>query len=217
MSQVVPAILESSKQGFLDKLSVVTKLPGLERVHVDFGDGVFIETKLLPASDMDTLNPTLHYEAHLMVKQPKDFLDYQICGFKTIIIHYEAFDSRGDLLKTLEDIKGMGFRTSVALNPETKVGVLDGIMADEYLIMGVIPGKQGQGFIPETLQRISQLRKLKPNGIIEVDGGVNMSNIKGISEAGADLIVAGSAVVKQANPSEAFEKLKMEINKNKKF
>src|SRR6266568_3351575 len=103
MAMIVPAILEQTKEGFLQKLSLVIKLPGVERVQVDFGDGVFIGNKLLSAADMDALNPAFQWEAHLMVKEPKDFLDYQICGFKTIIIHYEAFPSAESLKKTLSE------------------------------------------------------------------------------------------------------------------
>src|SRR3989344_2939966 len=137
MAQIVPAILEKTQEGFLEKVSRVVKLPGLERIQVDFGDGVFIENKLLSAADMDSLNPAFHWEAHLMVKNPSDFLDYQICGFKTIIVHYEAFDSPEDLKKALEQIKTLGFKTSVAINPSTAVQALKGIEADQYLIMSV--------------------------------------------------------------------------------
>ena len=123
MATIVPAILEKTKEGFLEKISKVTKLPGLQRIQVDFGDGSFIENKLLPPSEMDALNPAFDWEAHLMVKEPKDFLDYQICGFKTLIVHYEAFSSVDELKKTLDEIKAMGFKTSVAINPDTSVVV----------------------------------------------------------------------------------------------
>ena len=212
MAQIVPAILEKTKEGFLEKVSSVVKLPGLERIQVDFGDGSFIENRLLDASEMDTLNPAFTWEAHLMVKNPKDFLDYQICGFKTIIIHYEAYASKADLIRGLGEIKSMGFKVGVAVNPDTHVDVLNGIDADQYLVMSVVPGKQGQGFIPETLDRITALRKLLPHAIIEVDGGVNETNIKSIKEAGADLICVGSALMKSADMGEAWGKLKQTIN-----
>jgi ribulose-phosphate 3-epimerase len=208
MAIIIPAILETTKEGFAQKLSLVSKIPGVERVQVDFGDGVFIPTKLLEPGEMDGLNPAFEWEAHLMVKEPKDFLDYQICGFKTLIVHYEAFESADDLLKCLLEIKSMGFKTGVAINPNTKVEVLSNISADQYLVMSVVPGKQGQSFLEETIERVKELRKLMPNAIIEVDGGINIDNAKKAAEAGANLIVAGSAIVGQSNPSESFEKLK---------
>ncbi len=174
----------------------------------------FITNKLLDASEMDALNPAFYWEAHLMVKEPKDFLDYQICGFKTIILHYEAFPSADDVKRALDDIRAMGFKTGVAINPGTAVAVLKDIFADQYLIMSVVPGMQGQSFIPATTDRVKELRKLLPNAIIEVDGGINMGNIKQVARAGADFIVAGSAIVGEGNAAENFEKLKSEINKN---
>ncbi len=185
----------------------VVRLPGLERIQVDFGDGKFIAAKLLSAADMDTLNPAFHWEAHLMVKNPNDFLDYQICGFKTLIVHYEAFLSSDDLKRTLANIKQMGFKTSVAINPNTPVSVLKDILADQYLIMSVIPGKQGQSFIETSLDKIRELKKLLPHAIIEVDGGVNEANIGALKQAGVDLICVGSALVKADNVPQAYEKL----------
>lgn len=146
-----------------------------------------------------------------MVKAPKDFLDYQICGFKIIIVHYEAFAAMDELRDTLSNIKSMGFKTGIAINPGTEVEALKDIEADEYLIMSVMPGKQGQAFLPLTLDKIRKLRELKPRAIIEVDGGVNETNIKSIKEAGADLICVGSALVKAQDVHLAHERLSEQI------
>lgn len=207
MPQIIPAILEETKQAFVTKLALVSKIPGIERVQVDFGDGIFIPKKLLTPSEIDGLNPAITWEAHLMVKQPKDFLDYQICGFKSLIIHYEAFESIGELKKALDDIKAMGFKTAVAINPDTKVELLKTIEADQYLIMSVVPGRQGQSFIPATIGRIKELKSLLPRAIIEVDGGINETNIKSVAQAGADLICVGSALVNADDMPAAYEKL----------
>ena len=209
MAIIIPAILETTKEGFLDKASRVVKLSGLERIQVDFGDGVFIGSKLILPADIDALNPAFEWEAHLMVKEPKDFLDYQICGFKTLIIHYEAFLLANDLKKTLDSIKDMGFKTGVAINPDTPVSVLKDVYADQYLIMGVVPGKQGRTFIESTPKKIAELRQLLPHAIIEVDGGINETNIKSLSSAGADLICVGSALVRADDMGGAYEKLKI--------
>ena len=106
----------------------------------------------------------------------------------------------------------MGFKTGVAINPATLVDVLKEIYADQYLIMSVVPGKQGQGFIDATYDKIKGLRKLLPHAIIEVDGGVNETNIKAIKQAGADLICVGSALVKAEDMLGAYERLQKEIN-----
>jgi len=214
MAQIVPAILEKTKEAFLQRLALVIKLPGVERIQVDFGDGEFIENKLLSAAEMDSLNPAFYWEAHLMIKEPKDFLDYQICGFKTLIVHYGAFTSVADLKITLAEIKSMGFKTCVAINPGTPVEVLKDAPADQYLIMSVTPGKQGQEFISSTPDKIRALRKLLPHAIIEVDGGVNIGNVKLAAESGADLICVGSALVKAPDVKDSWEKLNEEINRN---
>ncbi len=214
MPQIVPAILEATKEAFLQRLSLVLKIPGLERVQVDFGDGEFIADKLLTVSEMDALNPAFHWEAHLMVKEPKDFLDYQICGFKTLIVHYEAFPSPKELKKIISEIKSMGFKAGVAINPDTAVKVLKDIAADQYLIMSVTPGKQGQSFLEDTYDKIKDLKALLPHAIIEVDGGVNLSNIKQLAQSGADLICVGSALVKASDVAQAWDKLNSEINRS---
>src|ERR1700722_7568543 len=143
MAVIIPAILEQGKPGFLQKLSLVAKIPGVERVHVDFGDGDFIPTKLLPPSDIDALNPAIYWEAHLMVNEPEDFLDYQICGFKTLIIHYEAFKNADAVKAALEKIKNLGLKTGLAINPSTAVSIAGEFngLADLFLVMGVVPGK----------------------------------------------------------------------------
>lgn len=208
--------METTKEGFNEKLSLVMKIPGVERVQVDFGDGDFIPAKLLPPSEIDVLNPALHWEAHLMCKEPKDFLDYQICGFRTLLIHYEAFKNADDVKAALSNIRTLNLKAGLVFNPDTPISVANDFagLADLFLIMGVVPGKQGQAFIEKTLERIAELRKLLPNAIIEVDGGVNAQNIKAISEAGADLIVVGSALVKVADVNLAYERLAAEIGRN---
>ena len=209
MATIIPAILEETKEGFLQKLSLIVKVPGVQRVQIDFGDGRFIPKKLLEAAEMDVLNPAIHWEAHLMLKEPKDFLDYQICGFKTLIVHYEAYQSADALKRALAEIKQMGFDAGVAINPTTDVVKLKDFSgrADQFLLMSVTPGQQGQEFIPQTIERIKQLRRLIPGAIIEIDGGVNANNVAEAAGAGADLIVAGSAIVNAADPAAAFEKL----------
>ncbi len=215
MAVIIPAILEETKEQFKTTSDLVMKIPGADRIQVDFGDGKFIPTKLVSASDIDTLNPSMHWEAHLMVKAPMDFLDYKISGFKTIIVHYEAYSLIGDAKRAIIEIKKQGMKPSVSINPETEVKILKNFENEvkQFLIMGVVPGKQGQAFIEKTTDRVKELRQLIPNAVIEVDGGIKPENVQKVAEAGTDLIVIGSAIVKQPNPSEAFEKLKSQILK----
>lgn len=148
MPKIVPAILENTKDGFNDQLSRICKLPGVERVQVDFCDGIFVQTKTLAITEMDVLTPTIHFEAHLMAEAPMDFLDYQICGFKTIIVHYEACSTETDLLKALKLITEQGMEPGLAIKPETSIEVLQKF-ADYvkcFLILSVHPGFRGRNF-----------------------------------------------------------------------
>lgn len=217
MPQIVPAILEKTAKDFFDKISQVADLSvsGLQRIQVDFGDGLFISNTMLSVTEMAGLKPTLHWEAHLMIKEPMDFVNYKLCGFETIVVHYEAYPNRQVLESGLIAIKSLGMKAGVAINPETPVAVLKELenRAEQFLVMSVVPGKQGQEFIPQTIEKIQALKQLLPQSLIEVDGGVNVGNIKSVAMAGADFICVGSALVRALNVSEAFEQLQGEINK----
>lgn len=214
MAQIVPAILENTKEGFLDRMSRVVKLPGVERIQVDFGDGVFVPNNILPIDQIDTLNPAFHWEAHLMIKEPNDFLDYKICGFKTLIVHYEAYQNTTNIKNALEEIRKLGLRSGLAINPDTAVSILQEFngFADQFLIMSLNPGFQGHPFLPSTIDRLKELRALIPHAIIEVDGGINLSNVKAVVQTGCDLISVGSTLTKAPDMLLAYEQLQKEIS-----
>lgn len=215
MAQLVPSILETTKEGFLATYGQETKLPGVTRIQVDFGDGIFVPNTLLPVGEIDVLNPAFHWEAHLMLKEAKDFLDYQICGFKTIIVHYEAYAEVEDLKNAIRSIKSTGAEPAICLKNETPVEVLKQFAGEikHFQLMSVNPGFQGTLFFENIYRRIAELRKLIPNAIIEVDGGINFSNARQIVAEGADLLILGSALTKAENMLQAFEKIQNELNR----
>lgn len=216
MPQLVPSILETTKEGFLDVYRQEIKLPNAERIQVDFSDGIFVPNKILPIEEIDVLNPAFDWEAHLMVKEPKDFLDYKICGFKTIIIHYEAFAEKDDILKAITSIKSQGMEPALCINPDTEISALEEFkdVVKHFQIMSVYPGYQGTPFVEKTYDRITELRKQVPNAIIEVDGGVGLGNIKKLALAGADLLILGSSITKAPNMAEAWERLNQQLTIN---
>ncbi len=216
MPQIVPSILENTKDKFLDTMSRELKLPGVERLQVDFGDGEFVPNNILPVTEIDPLNPAFQWEAHLMCRQPMEFLDYQICGFKTIIVHYEAYRLPTQLKIALQQIKAQGMEPGICLKIETPVEVLQEFAQDvrHFQLMSINPGFQGTPFLEESYGRIAKLRKICPNAIIEVDGGVNETNIKKVASAGADLLIAGSVITKVPDMAAAWGKLNMEMNRN---
>ena len=213
MPIIVPSILETTKSEFLNTLSKEVKLPGVNRIQIDFADGVFVPNKLVDISEVDSLSPAFHFEAHLMVNAPKDFVDYKISGFRTIILHFEAYKTTNELLLALKDIKEHGMEAGLCIKVETPVSVLkqfEGIV-NNFQIMSVHPGFQGTVFIEQTYERIKELRLLLPNAIIEVDGGINRENIKKVFEVGANIAIAGSVITKDSNMQEAWEHLKQII------
>ena len=157
------------------------------------------------------------FDVHLMIDEPARFLqDYKDCGADIVTVHAEACKH---LHRTIAAIKELGMKAGVALNPATPLSVLDYVLedVDMVLIMSVNPGFGGQKFIPSSLRKIAETRALlNSRGLqtdIQVDGGVTLSNAAEIIQAGANVLVAGSAVFKgdKAENVKAFHKIFSEI------
>jgi ribulose-phosphate 3-epimerase len=173
---------------------------GADRVHVDVMDGCFVPNITFGPIAVRALRPLtrLTVEAHLMVTPPEDFVEsFAAAGADTIIVHQEATPH---LHRTIEQIHNMGKKAGVALNPSTPASTLSEVldMLQIILVMTVNPGFGGQKFIRATLPKIRQVRNaLVERGMeceVEVDGGINEQTIHWVAEAGADVMVAGSAV-----------------------
>ncbi|MBR4980905.1 MAG: ribulose-phosphate 3-epimerase [Bacteroidales bacterium] len=181
--------------------------------HLDIMDGVFVPNISYgtPVIKAITARATIPVEAHLMIVEPQKFIkDYKEMGVAAISVHYEACTH---LDRVVNQIKELGMKAGVAINPHTSVNLLEDIVkvSDFILVMSVNPGFGGQKFIPYTTQKIRDLKKIiqdnNPNCLIEVDGGVGLSNIVELSRAGADIVVAGNAVFSSKNPAETIKKL----------
>ena len=140
----------------------------------------------------------LPFDVHLMIENPDQYLeDFVTDQTKYITVHQEACPH---LHRTLQHIKGMGVKAGVALNPATPLSALDYAMeeADLILIMSVNPGFGGQKFIPSALRKVRELEQLRKAGghefVIEIDGGINLQNAREVTDAGVELVVAGSSV-----------------------
>lgn len=196
---LIPAILENNKKKYLENLKAVLGLKNLKSIQIDFADGQFAATKTLSIGDIE-LPPRskISFEAHLMIKDPKDFALYQAAGFKKIIVHYEAFKSELDLEAALEEIKKLKMIPAIAISPTSEISVIryhvDTIK--DFTLLAVIPGKQGQKMLPETFDRLRELRDFAPSANIEIDGGVDSKNIAGLIDAGATDCVAGSSLLR---------------------
>jgi len=173
---------------------------GVDRFQVDVMDGRFVPNITFGVQAIESLRPLtrLAIEAHLMVEPPEDFIArFAKAGADTIIVHQEATPH---LHRAIQQIHHFGKKAGVAINPSTPAGTLSEVLGSLQLVlvMTVNPGFGGQEFIPETLSKIRQIRNsIQEHGLdceVEVDGGINHETARLVVEAGADVLVAGSAV-----------------------
>jgi len=182
--------------------------------HLDIMDGVFVPNISFgfPVVEHIKKYAKKPLDVHLMIVQPERYIDaWKNAGADILTVHYEACTH---LHRTIQQIKAAGMKAGVSLNPHTSVSLLSDILPeiDMVLIMSVNPGFGGQSFIPQSLKKITLLRAMtnmsNPELIIQVDGGVDLTNYKEIVKAGANALVAGSAVFGSDNPTETIKKLK---------
>jgi ribulose-phosphate 3-epimerase len=186
---------------------------GAELVHVDVMDGHFVPNITLGPPVVRSLHKAtpLPLDVHLMIEHADLFLDAFIdAGASWISLHQEALTH---LERAVAHLRGRGVRAGVALNPATPLGLLEDILPelDYVLVMSVNPGFGGQKFLPLALDKVRRLREqIVRRGLtvqIEVDGGVDASNIRALVEAGAEVLVAGSAVFGRGDPAAAVRAL----------
>ena len=182
--------------------------------HLDVMDGRFVPNISFGPMLIEFFRKTTTKvcDVHLMIEDPEKYAEaFKKAGADILTVHIEACKH---LHRNIQQIKSLGMQAGVALNPHTPVELLKNVLADIdlVLIMSVNPGFGGQSFIPYTLEKIKQLRKMideqSLNVKIEIDGGVTLDNAASIIAAGADVLVAGNTVFKSANPTETIAKLK---------
>lgn len=182
--------------------------------HLDVMDGSFVPNLSfgLPVIEHIRKATTKICDVHLMIVEPEKYAEaFKKAGADILTVHYEACTH---LHRNLQQIKSLGMRTGVALNPHTPVQVLADILQDIDLVclMSVNPGFGGQQFIPHTLVKIRQLKQMiqerNLHTHIEIDGGVTLQNAKSILDAGADVLVAGNTVFRSEDPIGTIAALK---------
>ena len=177
-------------------------------VQIDVGDGIFVPQKTLGAEEIKTIITSLKYELHLMVANPSLEIEkwYNLPNVQRIIFHYEAAKIP---LAVIKHIEAYGFDAGVAVNPETGLENLAALayQADLILFMSVIPGQQGQKFIPKTLNKIKEFKTKHPRVPVAVDGGIHEEEIKTLVGAGVEYLDVGSEIFAHANPREHLKEL----------
>lgn len=213
MLKIAPSILAADFSKLAEEVKCVDSL-GADYIHIDVMDGHFVPNITLGPGIVKCLRPhtELPFDVHLMIENPDQYIkDFKEAGADIITIHVEACRH---LHRTLQLIKQYGMQCGVVLNPHTPLEMIKHVLqeVDWILIMSVNPGFGGQTFIPDSLNKIATLNQWRKEQnlsyIIEVDGGVNEETARLCEEAGADVVVAGSAVFNAADRQSAIQKIK---------
>ncbi len=210
---IAPSILAADFAN-LEKEVMMLNGSRADWIHVDIMDGVFVPniSMGLPVVEAIHRHATKPLDVHLMIVQPERYIDaFKKAGADTISVHLEACPH---LHRTLQQIRDAGCKRGVAINPHTPVSALESIITDVDLVcvMSVNPGFGGQKFIEQTFTKVAALKELiRTSGsaaLIEIDGGVNLSNAPALLDAGADVLVAGSFVFSASEPKDVIGALK---------
>jgi ribulose-phosphate 3-epimerase len=210
---IAPSILSADYLNFGRDIARLEKA-GADIIHIDVMDGVFVPNITFGAGLVKYIRniTKLPLDCHLMIVNPDKYIEsFAEAGADYITVHYEVCR---ELRKTLKSIRKFGVKAGVSLNPDTQITKILPFLeeADLALVMSVFPGFGGQKFIMESVGRIMELKesvlKKKQSVKIEVDGGVNEETAPLINEAGADILVAGSAVFSSKNIKQAIKNLR---------
>lgn len=209
MTDIAPSLLAADFTN-LGRDVAAAEAAGARYLHLDIMDGHFVPNISYGPDVVKALRPltTMIFDVHLMITDPDRYVDaFVAAGADLITVHAETCPH---LHRSLQNIREKGVRAGVALNPSTPLSVLDWVLpeTDLVLIMSVNPGFGGQKFIPSALDKIRALRQMVDSRglsvLIQVDGGINLDTAAAVAAAGADVLVAGSAVFGQPDPGAAI-------------
>ena len=213
MAIVAPSLLSANFGDLTSSINMVNSSEA-DWLHIDVMDGVFVPNISFgfPVLDYVKKLSTKPLDVHLMIIDPMKFVkEVKDSNAYLMNIHYEVSTH---LHRSIQQIKEAGMKAAVTLNPHTPVSLLQDVVTDldMVLLMSVNPGFGGQKFIPNTVNKVAELKELilkrGSSAIIEVDGGINLETGKLVVDAGADALVAGNFVFKSENPIETIAALK---------
>lgn len=197
--KLAPSILSADFSRLGEEVAAIEK-GGAHLIHVDVMDGHFVPNISFGATVMKSLleKTKMPFDVHLMIENPDEFIkEFATENTAYITVHQETCPH---LHRTIQEIKALGVKAGVSINPATSLSTLDYILeeVDIVLIMSVNPGFGGQKFITSALEKVEALKEIREfhhlNFEIEIDGGITLENLKEVVDAGVDIVVAGSAI-----------------------
>ena len=212
--KIAPSILSADFAKLGSEIRDITTA-GADVIHLDVMDGSFVKNISFGPKMIKEVRPYSKavFDAHLMIVNPWNYIkQFAEAGADIITVHQEACGDR--LKQTLEEIKALGVKCGVVINPDTSVDKISDVieLCDMILLMSVFPGFGGQKFIPDVLPKIQQVAKLVEKSgrdiDIEIDGGITKDNVKLVKDAGANVIVAGSTVFNEPDRAKIIQELR---------
>ncbi len=212
--KIAPSFLSADFSRAGEEVKLIAQ-NGADLLHLDVMDGSFVKNISFGPKFIKEIRPysNITFDAHLMIVNPWNYIrQFAEAGADIITVHHEACGDR--LKQTLKAIKDLGVKCGAVINPNTEVKEIESVIdeCDLLLLMSVYPGFGGQKFIPDVLPKIEQARKLiERTGKdidLEIDGGINMENVKLVKDAGANVIVAGSTVYNEVDRAKIIRELR---------
>ncbi len=200
---VIPAIIASTQQEFSERVNKVAEHADI--LQLDFMDGVFVDNRSLDF-DFKTPDVDCSLEAHLMVDDPLEWVSEYADRVDLVLAPIETTD---DPVELMDAVRDSGALAGFVLNPSTGLDTVSDFLGDvdQILLMTVHPGAYGAKFLPEVLPKITELREMMSDLDVEVDGGIKPDTIRQTYDAGANMFVSGSYIVKSEDPAEAIRQL----------
>lgn len=210
MVKIAPSILAANMENLIEDIKQVSNF-GADYIHIDVMDGKFVpnETNGLMMLKTAKKSTNIILDVHFMVENPIEYIKDFIEEADIITFHVEAVN-KIQAEEIINLLKAKNKKVGIALKPKTSLNEIIPFLnkIDMALIMTVEPGFGGQKLIPETIEKIEQLRKIKPNLDIEVDGGINLETADLVKTAGANVLVAGTAIFKSVDKKKTIDELR---------
>ncbi len=201
--KIVPAILTDKQKDL--KLMLTQAETFTDFVQIDFMDGSFVPSKSIAPEDLAEIKMNIDWEAHLMVKDPINYLSsLNRDGLKRIIFHWKASPHPESVVSAA---RNLGLEVGLAINPETTLSQFEELVdkIDSVLFLSVHPGFYGSPFIAEVLEKIGEFRSRFPSKVIGIDGGISLDNIQRVKSSGVDYACVGSRIFRHDDPRKSYD------------